>query len=199
MPPPPHFNPVPPEAQSTAINASVHPEHEESVRYAPGPLKNFLPPIPDNAEPIMNGDQPERGDFATRLVAFLIDVVPIVVLGILSWIAPSILFLIHPALAGGCGCLLGILSFVLSLGLLILWPWCWITFGATPGKTIMKLRVVPENDPKGRIDVNMAIMRLIGHFINGVILGLPYLMILGEDRKGLQDILSKSIVIKVDR
>jgi hypothetical protein len=59
--------------------------------------------------------------------------------------------------------------------------------------------VVPEDNPVGRIDVTGAILRMVGHLVNGVLLGLPYLMILGAERKSLQDIISKSLVIKVDR
>ena len=97
------------------------------------------------------------------------------------------------------GCVFGLLQAALGLAFLIFWGWSWVKFGASPGKRIMALRVVPEEDPEGRIDGNMALLRILGHLVNSVFLGLPYLMILGEERKGLQDILSKSIVIKVDR
>ena len=40
---------------------------------------------------------------------------------------------------------------------------------------------------------------MVGHLVNGILVGLPYLIILGSERKGLQDMISKSIVIKVDR
>jgi hypothetical protein len=40
---------------------------------------------------------------------------------------------------------------------------------------------------------------MLGYLVNGVLFGLPYLIILGGERKGLQDIISKSLVIKVDR
>ena len=64
---------------------------------------------------------------------------------------------------------------------------------------MMKLRVVPEDNPAGHIDVTAAVLRMVGHLVNGILMGLPYLIILGSERKGLQDMISKSIVIKVDR
>ena len=125
------------------------------------------------------------------------------VLGIVLWVIQAILLGILGRILGPVvvvlGCFFGLLQAALWIGLLIFWPWCWIKFGATPGKKIMKLRVVPEDDLNGRIDVSMALLRILGHFVNGLLCSLPYLMILGEERKSLQDLFSKSIVIKVDR
>ena len=197
----------------------------------PGFLGSYLPPVPDDAQPTG-----ERGDFVTRLLAALIDLSPLLILSLLS------LMLFGPALATGglgaglgIGCLLGFIQLLLALAYLFLVPWCWIKFGATPGKKIMKLRVVPEGNPSGRLDVGGAVLRLLGYLVNGIIawviampvmLGLafmglsagfgfgtllvtrlvsfgigliPYLIILLPARKGLQDIISKSLVIKVGR
>jgi len=165
---------------------------------APAFLRPWLPPIPDDAQPTG-----ERGDFVTRLLALLIDYAVILVITIAFWVVQAILMGLLGRLLGSAvlalGCLFGLLQAAIGIGLLIFWAWCWIKFGATPGKKIMKLRVVPEDDPRGRIDVSMAVLRILGHMVNSLLFGLPYLMILGEERKGLQDIFSKSIVIKVDR
>jgi uncharacterized RDD family membrane protein YckC len=165
---------------------------------APAFLQPWLPPVPDPAQPTG-----ERGDFVTRLLAHLIDGGVVMVLFITLWVIQAILMgvlarIIDPGVLA-VGCLFGLLQFAIGIGTLIFWPWCWIKFGATPGKKFMKLRVVPEDDPNGRIDVSMAVLRIVGHMVNGMVCSLPYLMILGEERKGLQDILSKSIVIKMDR
>jgi uncharacterized RDD family membrane protein YckC len=166
---------------------------------APAFLQSWLPPIPDDAQPIMLGDAPERGDFGTRLIAHLLDAVPVVIIFVLFFVVQFIVNLI-PVLGTPLGYLLTILEFILLLAYeFVFLPWCWSTYGATPGKKIMKLRVVPEDDATGRIDFKTAFLRLIGHIVNGVIFGLPYLMILGQERKGIQDLLSKSLCIKVDR
>jgi uncharacterized RDD family membrane protein YckC len=194
-----------------------------------GPL---LPPTPDDALPTG-----ERGDFATRLIAALIDYSPLLALQVIS-----ILLMPASLAAGGFGAGLGAmaavgcLSLLLCLTYLFFVPWCWIRFGATPGKTIMKLRVVPESDPAGRIDLGMAVLRMLGYLVNGIISWIitlpftalfvvgamrtgvfgghlllmkavslvanlvPYLLILfTAERKGLQDMISKTVVIKVDR
>lgn len=167
---------------------------------APGFLRAWLPPVPDDAQPILTNGEPERGDFVTRLLAQLIDAAPMIVLGVLQVVAGMILSFLPAAIAGLCSLLLSLLIAVIGLAYgFVFLPWCWTKFGATPGKKMMKLRVVPEDDPLGRIEFSTALMRLVGHIINGVICYLPYLMILGAERKGLQDILSKSLVIKVDR
>jgi len=165
---------------------------------APGFLRPFLPSIPDEAIPTG-----ERGDFVTRLLAHLLDAVifavPIIALWIVSFILIAVLAKVIGAGVAALGCLFGLIYIALCVGYIIFIPWCWIKFGATPGKKIMKLRVVPEDNPNGRIDVGAAILRIVGHWVNGIFFSLPYLMILGSERKGLQDIFSKSIVIKVDR
>jgi uncharacterized RDD family membrane protein YckC len=200
----------------------------------PGPafLHPFLPDTPDTALPLRTPDGTVvRGDFSTRLLAALIDYSPMLVLGILegflTW-AGGLMF----------ATLFGLLNLALAIAYLLLFPLYWMRCGASPGKKFMRLRVVPEADPAGRIDLNGAVMRILGYLVNGLISGVvmwalmaillvlafplaapglflaallfhriiglamavvPYLLILGAERKGLEDIFSKSIVIKVDR
>jgi len=206
LPPPPPPPVVAPESLSTARTPpvaggprpfTIAPAVSES-NPAPAFLRPWLPPVPDPAQPTG-----ERGDFVTRLLSHLIDGGLVLAIFITLWVIQAILMgvlirIIGPAVLA-LGCFFGLLQFAIGIGFLLFWPWCWIKFGATPGKKIMKLRVVPEDDPNGRIDVSMAVLRIVGHMVNGMLFSLPYLMILGEERKGLQDIFSKSIVIKVDR
>ncbi|HWQ10848.1 MAG TPA: RDD family protein, partial [Holophaga sp.] len=164
-----------------------------------GPLAGWLPPIPDDAQPVLLDGIPERGDFLTRLLAHLIDVAPMVAIVVIFLILQFVCGLI-PGVRIIAGCLLSALQTIICLAYwFVCVPWCWSKYGATPGKKMMKLRVVPEDDPAGRIPLGTAYLRLLGHMVNGCLLGLPYLMILGNERKGLQDMFSKSICIKVDR
>ena len=150
-----------------------------SANPAPAFLQPYLPPVPDDARPTG-----ERGDFMTRLLAALIDCAIQFGVSMVIYLIPII------------GCLIGPF---LGLALLVFQLWCMVTFKATMGKKIMKMRIVREADPAAPLDWGVAILRLLGHIVNGMLFGLPYLMILGSDRKGLQDIFSGSIVIKVDR
>ena len=194
-------------------------------------LGSLLPTIPDEAKPTG-----ERGDFVTRLLAALIDYSPMILLQVVSLaLMPTALPLSGIPSSFGALAAVGCLSGVLWLGYLFFVPWCWIKYGATPGKKIMKLRVVPEANPSGRIDLGMAVLRMLGYLVNGLIawvitlpftaffvvgavMGggfsgnliliklvsmvasiLPYLLILfTTERKGLHDMISKTIVVKVD-
>ncbi len=160
-------------------------DHGASSAINPAPpfLRDFLPPIPDDAIPTG-----ERGDFGTRLVAMLIDAVPMIALWIISFILAFIPFM---------GCLIFPMVGLGGLAYAFLFiPWCESTFGGAFGKKIMKLRVVPEDNPRGRIDFGTAILRRVGHMLNFII---GYLLVLGGDRKHVGDLISKSICIKVDR
>lgn len=204
VPPPPAPFPPPPTAPPVQPPPSYGtlPPPTPGGNPAPGFLQPYLPPVPDDARPVMGADGlPERGDFGTRLVAYLIDVAILLVPLIALWV----LFIIGAMIPGinvvcaAVGCLAFPLQALLGLGYAAFMVWCWVQFGATPGKKMMKLRVVPEANPLGRIDLGQGILRLVGHWVNGILLCLPYLMILGADRKSLQDLFSNSIVIKVDR
>ena len=196
QPAPPPVPPVAPPPQPKAFGEFTHPGGPSVYN---GPLPGFilpyLPDLPDDAQPTG-----ERGDFLTRLVAVLIDAAPLVALWVVIFFLQHILFYILGPGACLVAVLIGLLQLIVVLGYTWLFiPYCWITFGASPGKRMMKLRVVPEGNPTGRIDVSTAVLRMLGYLVNGVLLGLPYLIILGNERKGLQDIISKSLVIKVDR
>ncbi|HJW08641.1 MAG TPA: FHA domain-containing protein [Holophagaceae bacterium] len=177
--PPPAIPPIAPPPMAAAMDAPV------AENPAPAFLQAWLPPVPDPARPTG-----ERGDFLTRLLAYLIDAVGAVVLFIPLMILSMIPFV---------GCLMIPINMLFGFGYLAFMLWCCVKFRGTIGKKAMKLRVVPEDNIDGHIDWNIAILRAVGYFVNGILFGLPYLMILGSERKGLQDIISKSIVIKVDR
>jgi len=151
--------------------------------FIPGFLEAYLPPVPDDALPTG-----ERGDFFTRLVAVILDVVPLLGLYIAAFVLALIPFV---------GCLIfplvGLIGFAYQF---LLIPYCESHYGGTFGKKIMKLRVVPEDNPQGRLDLGTAILRRIGHVLN---FGIGYLIVFGGERKHVGDMISKSVCIKVDR
>jgi pSer/pThr/pTyr-binding forkhead associated (FHA) protein/uncharacterized RDD family membrane protein YckC len=149
----------------------------------PAFIAAYLPSMPDDAVPTG-----ERGDFFTRLVAVLIDAVPFIALYIVGFILAFIPFL---------GCLIFPLLSVggLAYGFLFI-PYCESKFGGSFGKKAMKLRIVPEDNPMGRIDFGTAVLRRVGHLLNFTI---GYLLVLGGERKHVGDMISKSVCIKVDR
>lgn len=146
-------------------------------------LGSLLPAIPDDAVPTG-----ERGDLVARLLAVLIDAVPAVLISIGFMILSVIPFL---------GCILLPLNIVAQLGYYWFFiPWCVSKYGASVGKKAMKLRVAPEGNPQGRIDLGPAILRQIGNLLA---LNLIVLAVKGDERISLSDMLAKTEVLKVDR
>ena len=146
-------------------------------------LGSLLPSIPDDA--VSTG---ERGDLVARLLAVLIDAVPAILISIGFMILSIIPFL---------GCILLPLNIVAQLGYYWFFiPWCVSKYGASIGKKMMKLRVVPEGNPQGRIDLGPAVLRQIGNLLA---LNLIILAVKGDERISLSDMLAKTEVLKVDR
>lgn len=184
VPTPPVKPPFPPAVPAPqAPKAPVASAAAAASGPIPAFLAAYLPPVPDDAQPTG-----ERGDFLTRLVAVIIDVVPLIALYIVAFILAFIPFL---------GCLIfplvGLTGF--AYGFLFI-PYCESHYGGSFGKKAMKLRVVPEDNPAGRIDFGTAILRRVGHILNFTI---GYLLVLGSERKHVGDMISKSVCIKVDR
>lgn len=142
-------------------------------------LDAYLPPIPDDAIPTG-----QRGELGERLVAFLIDWVPSFAIQI-------------PAFIPLFGCFYIFIAIPLQLAY---WFWfiptCVSKNGASIGKKMQKLRVVPLGNPQGRIEMLPAVLRTFG---NIAFLNLIVLAIKGEERISLSDMIAKSEVIKVDR
>ena len=152
----------------------------------------YLPPIPDDAVPTG-----ERGELGERLVATLIDIVPAIVIAIAFFIVQMVLAFI-PFLGCILGCGLHLIHMAVQLGY-IFWfiPMCVSKNGASIGKKMQKLRVVPLGQPAGRLTMGSAAIRQIGHLLG--LINLIVLAVKGDERISLADMLGKSEVIKVDR
>lgn len=186
MTPPEPPRPTPPPPSAPSFGQFTNPgTAAPGSNPLPAFLQPYLPSVPDDARPTG-----ERGDFMTRLLALLIDAGIGIVIYIPFFVLSFIPFL---------GCLTMLVLPFLGLGLLVFQLWCVVKFKATFGKKAMKLRIVREDDPGADLDWAIALLRFVGYWVNGMLLGLPYLMILGSERKGLQDMISKTVVVKVDR
>jgi uncharacterized RDD family membrane protein YckC len=191
--PPPPAPPAPaPLAAAPMAALGEAPEfgHFTGLTAAPSPLPGFilgmLPPNPDPAKHVGPG---ELGD---RIVAGLIDVVPIVVL--------------HIALSIVSAMLLFAMPMVLPLMVLLIWgtqlayiflfmPLCIAHHGGTWGKKVMKLRVVPTGQPTARLPFGKAVLHQLGYFLSLINL----IVIAVNDGKGIGNLAAGSDTIKVDR
>ena len=174
---------APPPPPPAPLPMHVAPRPVTGVPVSQSFLGSLLPSIPDDAVPLG-----ERGDLGTRLVAVLIDMVPAFIISIAFMVLSIIPFL---------GCILLPLNFLAQLGYYFFFvPWTVSKFGASIGKKVMKLRVIPEGNPSGHIDLGSAILRQLGNFFA---LNLIVLAIKGDERISLSDIMAKTLVVKVDR
>jgi len=154
-------------------------------------LESYLPPIPDDDVPTG-----QRGELGERLVATLIDMVPAIVIAIVFWVIQMVLAFI-PLLGCIAGCALTLIHLAVQLAYTFYFiPFCVSKHGASIGKKMQKLRVVPVGDPAGRIPIGPAILRQLGNFFA---LNLIVLAVKGEERISLSDMIAKTEVIKVDR
>ena len=158
-------------------------------------MGKFLPPIPDDAQPTG-----ERGDFFTRLIAAVIDslvIIPVMIVIFSFSFVVGMLANKVPALGMLAGCLGMVIYIIAVFGYFFYFiPKCVSKHGASIGKKMMKLRIVPEDNPRGRLTFGQAIIRQLCHMANFT---FGYLLIFGAERKAVHDMITKTIVIKVDR
>jgi uncharacterized RDD family membrane protein YckC len=71
----------------------------------------------------------------------------------------------------------------------------WTVEGATPGKLVLGLRIVDADG--NQIGVGQALLRYFGYFLDGVTLGVGYLMIVfSEKKQGLHDQIASTYVVR---
>lgn len=173
-----------------------------------------LPAAPGPAGPAQPGDMNLLGEyagFASRLLAFIIDIVLLAVTIVATgWFIKTTIDLLQlgPILqeVGNWFPLLGkIFTFLSSplayslfgLGFIIVYyTFFWTIAGQTIGKGILGLRVVPLNG--GRIKIHQALLRYLGYYVSAVALGLGFAAILVNDRRlGWHDRIARTCVIYV--
>ena len=140
------------------------------------------------------------GEFGPRLLAYLIDILIVIGVIIVAWIAWAIV----AALSGGgygdvsgAQAAFGFLALLITFGVsLAYFPWFWVRGGATPGMRMQGLQVVRDSDG-GPISVGQAILRLIGYWVSGAVLYLGYIWVFFDKRRrGWHDLIAGTVVIK---
>ena len=139
--------------------------------------------------------------FGSRLAAYLIDVAIVFALLLLPLIVAG--FVVVPARLNNEPLKpLGVIIVLACVLIAILVGFIYHLYftgakGATPGKKIMKLKVVLA-DGKYPIGYAKAFLRLIGYALSGMICYIGFLMILfdKEQHRGLHDRIAGTVVIK---
>ena len=123
--------------------------------------------------------------YAGFWIRFLAAILDVVIIGI-----PIGLLQLGLAFATG----IVSLTYLLELAAIVLVVYMDGVKGGTPGKLILKLRIV--NEQNQIIGVPTAILRYICKILSGIILGIGYFMIaFTEKKQGLHDKIAKTYVI----
>lgn len=74
----------------------------------------------------------------------------------------------------------------------------WVTEGATPGKMVFGLRVVSVDGSP--IEIWQGVLRVFGYWLDGVTLGIGFLMVLfTAEKRGLHDFVANTMVVRQRR
>ena len=132
----------------------------------------------------------EFAGFGARLVAYIIDTVVILILAIGLGIIAGLAVFVMPLLS-----ILPILAILIVP--LVYFPYFWQKSGQTPGKRMTGIKVVRDTDG-GSLTWGMAIIRLVGYWVSGLVFYLGYIWIFIDKRKrGWHDLIASTVVIKV--
>jgi uncharacterized RDD family membrane protein YckC len=150
--------------------------------------------------------QPQTAGFASRLIAFLVDLF-LVNTGLVATTAVTVLLLRYFDFGNffsvadeptGLGRLVvGLMATVTFLTTYFVYPvFFWVLAGQTPGKRLMGLRVVRTDGQP--FTVARAVIRALGYWLSAFPLFLGFLWILQDDRRqGWHDYLADTYVIYV--
>ncbi len=127
----------------------------------------------------------EKAGAGTRLVSYIID-------AIILWIIGAIVGLIFMALGVGYVAASIIVGILISLGY---FTYFFGTTGQTPGKQVMKIKVIAVDGSP--LTYNKGFMRWIGYYASYITLGIGFLWILkDENRQAFEDKVAKTYVVK---
>jgi pSer/pThr/pTyr-binding forkhead associated (FHA) protein/uncharacterized RDD family membrane protein YckC len=139
----------------------------------------------------------ETAGFGIRLGAFLIDSIILSIAVMIIMIPTGVLVAVIAPKSQGLAAVMSILGWLLGMAVWIgylLVPWA--RSGITPGKKLLKLKIVGEDgvEPLG---YKKAGLRFLGYMASGMILGVGFIMVAFiEGHKGLHDMIAGTRVIK---
>jgi uncharacterized RDD family membrane protein YckC len=181
---------------SSPSRAGRRAEHRPALQPTPPPTPLTDLPLPPSPAPPYAATAPASAPAvgSLRPAGFWLRLVAVVVDGI--WMSALVFALTLPfgGLRSPTG---GLVWSLLSLLLGIIVPVLgWATFGATPGKALLGLRVIGGKRRRG-LGLGLAFMRLCGVMVSAALLGLGFLMVaFTRDKRGLHDHLAGTAVIR---
>lgn len=191
-PPPPRPAPAPPAVRSAPDPAPL-PAAVPAPHPAPARASRPVPPPQAARMPIAT-----LAGFWIRLAAYLVDTVILSVIFFpLSFVLGT---LIRPSPSSPGGVVTGaylmfqLVFAAIGLGYIL---YFWSRSGATPGKKLLRLKIV-RTDGVQPMGIGTAGMRVLGYFVSSLILCIGFLMIgFSSDKRGLHDLIAKTRVIRM--
>jgi uncharacterized RDD family membrane protein YckC len=149
--------------------------HEIWLPRLAGPLKYVVPVTPPG--------ETQKVDFWRRWLAAFIDVMVFAVAGL--GILTGLQTVESPPLVYG-----------LSWGIAAVYVFLfWLWAGATPGKMLLRIKVVPVNG--GDLTMKQVFLRMLGYLLSVLTLGAGFILIaFDKDRRGLPDRLAGTLVVR---
>lgn len=138
-----------------------------------------------------------------RLAAYIVDVVLISVVLIGATFILSAMGVVlfsggtpgDGAVAAAAGGMFLYVVVVIALSVAY-FPWFWKRNGATPGMKLFRLRVVRDVDG-GPITTGQAVLRLLGYWVNAMVLYIGFAWVLVDQRRrGWHDLIAGTVVIE---
>lgn len=161
-------------------------------------------------ESVSSGQYPRMGSFLERLVAYIIDYFILMFLGFILGFFVMLPFGLLGGIMGNLNDSAGVISgissmmqlFVFGISLfvgVIYYVYFYTKKGQTPGKMVMKLKVVRADD-LNYLSAGMVILRqTIGMWVNGLLFYLGYLWyFMSPKRQTWADSIASSLVVKTD-
>lgn len=128
-----------------------------------------------------------------RLVAYIVDSI-VLFLALMLAIIPIVIA--GATNSSALAPLAAIMILVVVVLAIAYFPFFWARGGQTPGMKVFRLQVVRDRDG-GPLSGGQAIMRLVGYWINGIVLYIGFAWVLVDARRrGWHDLIAGTVVIK---
>lgn len=162
-------------------------ESAETVIESPETLTEPIGASTPDPQVVIDKSNKNRAGFWIRMLGKSIDTVVII---FLSGFVGSVI-----GIVAGLGISLPI-TIPMSFFLLNAFYWIWFEgiTGRSLGKRVFGMVVVPIEDT--HLTLAQTALRFVGMCVCDLLLGLPYLMIIGRNRMALHDRMSRTIVIR---
>ncbi len=190
-------------AASQTVAPPLPPAPATPAPVAPQPPPPAVPP-----PPVYTWQQPTDeagpapgvrwGGYGGRLLAYIVDWILISVATLAVTFVLGILLALFAnqgsdTAAGLTGLILVVVVLLIAFGY---FPYFWSRSGQTPGMRMVRIRVVRDRDG-GPISGGQAVLRLIGYFINSLVLYLGWIWIFIDGRRrGWHDLIAGTVVIE---